>query len=324
MSNSPFPLIVAIRRINAILKNKWVRIFFLTLTLFFTGLYFYNQSQSLIIFIREIDINYYLILISYTLAFIAVILGGYVWVSLLKGFGYPVNCLVGLRIHLISALAKYIPGGVWQVTSKAYLSYEKDIPPNILGIVMLYEVGLTIFSGLGMWMLLSQNIIKAGWFPSRSGSIVSIIGILILLLVFCSPLIIRKFIAKIIKSEHGQLNLCILYRSVFAVFVGWIFLSTSYWLSAIAFGINNLDILTAILVITGSYVTGFLVFFMPNGLIVREGVAAFLLIGILDTNLVIVLSTILRIEIILGEIMGLLIFSFTEKLHKRINLIKKQ
>ena len=323
MSNSPIHLVVVLKRINTFLKNKWVRLFFLALTIFFTGLYFYNQSQSLMALIREIDIKYYLILISYILAFIAVILGGYVWVSLLKGFGYPVNWLMGLRIHLISALAKYIPGGVWQFTSKVYLSYEKDIPPNILGLVMFCEVGLTIFSGLGMGLLLSQNFMKAGWFPSWSGSILSIIGILILLFVFCSPLIIRKLIAKIIKSGHRQLNLCVLYRGVFAVFAGWIFLSTSYWFSAIAFEIKNLDILTAILVITGSYVTGFLVFFMPSGLIVREGVAAFLLIGILDANLVIVLSTILRIEIIIGEIMGLLlIFTFSHKLHKKGKLIK--
>jgi len=122
-------------------------------------------------------------------------------------------------------------------------------------------------------------------------------------LVCISPLLLSKitWTSKYFRKPH-KLYLSIIYR------VGvWVFSSLSFSFLLQALGFSPINFLTLISVIAGSFFIGFIVIFIPDGILVRETAMVFLLQEFISKPEASILSIIFRGELVILELVIILV-----------------
>src|SRR4029079_13441030 len=94
---------------------------------------------------------------------LAVIMGGFVWFFVMRGFACLVAWQQSLQIHMRSNITKYMPGDAWQYMSKAYLSKRYGLSARGVTFALLTELAMVLSSGIaaaafvgGVWHDRSQ------------------------------------------------------------------------------------------------------------------------------------------------------------------------
>ncbi len=85
---------------------------------------------------------------SLVIAAIAGVFWATVWRRMLMQTGSSISWADGVRIYLVSNLAKYVPGSIWGYVSRAYLGRDVGVTLTRVGVSTIWEVGITIVASL--------------------------------------------------------------------------------------------------------------------------------------------------------------------------------
>lgn len=219
-----------------------------------------------------------LILLSLCLSIAITFFQMLLWKKLMQELGVSIHLKNVIKGYELSFLPRYIPGSIWGYASRSeWLHKEFNVAPEITNIGSALEIILLLVSNLG-WSL--SGFLFTGWYkwvlPIIS-PIASVLFLVILRILLKSVNSIINITPKLIITL-GKIRL-----------TSWFFLSIQmvlFWalqgltLLIILYGFSILSPLSfssAInhyFYITGSYclawVVGFLVFFIPSGIGVRE------------------------------------------------------
>ncbi|HSR32343.1 MAG TPA: lysylphosphatidylglycerol synthase domain-containing protein, partial [Anaerolineae bacterium] len=95
-----------------------------------------------------------------------------IWRSMIVRSGNAIGRADGVRIYLVSNLAKYIPGSIWGYVSRVYLGEDEGLTAAGVGVSVVWEVGMAIVASL---------ILTATTIPTYPGEIPDAILNLVLL-----------------------------------------------------------------------------------------------------------------------------------------------
>ena len=231
------------------------------------------------------------------------VLGVWIWGRVLRRFDTPaIDLRVLLRIWFGSALARYVPGAIWQFVAAAQLSRAASLSPALLLTSMLVHVGFS---------LLAASVTAAWTIPAASGAdwrIGALVGVGAVLLTH--PVVVRmavSTVARVARRPAVQWNgswldglellalsvaswLC--YGAAFFLLVGALVpTSGDLWLRLA--GVNAL-----------SFLAGYLVVIAPAGLGIREVSMVMLLSPILPAGIASLVAVASRLWTIAAEIVG--------------------
>ena len=264
-----------------------------------------------------INANWLLIVVAifvYAFVFIAT---GHNWAYMLHKLDQTMTTADYLDIHMTSAFARYIPGGIWNIVGKAYMCTSKGVNKSATTASMILEyVYQIISSGLFLLFFLPVFFNKLGWWLLVLVIVVAI-GILVAL-----PWLVRggvKLLAKIFKEDVSNLHLSakLIYGLLLRYAVVWLITGLGLVLWVLAFDqVTWEQAFYLVLSYPICWVVGF-VSPSPNGLGVREGVMQFLLTGMYTDSLLALITVTSRLWTIVGEVLSFGIFNPLFLLGKR-------
>jgi hypothetical protein len=201
------------------------------------------------------------------------------WRGLLAGLGQRVGLRQGLAIWLVSALARYIPGKFWHMSGMAYLARRSGVNAvHALGANLLLQTLIVAIGTLVFVLTVPAQIAAVG--GSRAEIAIAAVA-LALVLVYLSPIFDRLYARGLaLLRQPGaveRLSTPQKLRFGAGTALAWILNGASFWLFVNATAGRAPPLGTAIGICAAGYVAGFLAFFSPGGLIVRESLYAVLL-----------------------------------------------
>lgn len=254
----------------------------------------------------------------YAIAFLAT---GYNWAYLLWRMDDRVGKREYLHIHMVSALARYIPGGIWNIVGKAYMCTEKGVEKSATIASMILEYVFQIISS-GLFFLfflpvLMQEILT----PVLTGFFLLLV-VLVIFLLPCAVRIGMRILGKVFREDLSGMRMenRYVYR-ILAQYVGvWLF--TGFGLIILVWAFEDISWMQGgylMLSYPISWVVGFLSP-SPNGMGIREGVLRILLGTRYSYELLLLITLTTRIWTILGEVLAFVGFEgyyYLEGLRKR-------
>jgi len=226
--------------------------------------------------------------LSVTLHLATFLLFSKVWCILMKGFGHNIPLLYAFKIGYMANLGRYVPGKIWPVLGMAYLAQKINIPKEVSvaswGIALVFALASSFMAALGGFLLYPdlapveiKGVLGSGIYVAGIGiTVISIILVLapntflrfynLLLRMFRKPEIRFRLNTKTALQVYLGYFVCwICYGMSFWVFLHAVFLSPPIPLSS---GIASFII---------AYQIGYLAFFSPGGIGVREWVLTIML-----------------------------------------------
>ena len=287
------------------------------LILWFMGNQFVKNWQDIKPYLSNMKIGWFIVsIIMYAIVFL---LTGYNWSYLLWKMDSKLGKMDYLDIHMTSALARYIPGGIWNIVGKAYMCTNKGVEKRATTISMILEYVFQIISS-SLFLLFFIPILFSN--NNNSFWIVALAGLLIILTVIFIPNIIKvgiKVIGKVFKDDTSEINLEKKYvYNILGRYVG-VWLLTGIGLIILVIAFSKVEILQGIYLILSypiSWVIGFLSP-SPNGMGIREGVLGVLLGNSYNYQLILLITLTSRIWTILGEIVAFVVFKLVYGINKR-------
>ncbi len=272
---------------------------------------FSNWSQ-----IKEYSWNFHYpsLLISFVLAALSysVLVG--VWNGILKQSGYVISYSKMFKIWFISNLGRYIPGKVWQLLGMLYLLEKEKVPKSkgftvaILAQVLSSMAGILVMLGFLRYDFYRKLFSESLWFLFVL--LAFVLGVLVLIIY---PRLLQKVINLVLgffKKDKISLNYkpknllfyLLSYIGCWFLF-GFCFLifirSITPAPFEIYFGVTG--------AFAGSVTIGFLAFFSPGGVGIREGVLVALLNAYFPLPVATLIALLSRVWITVVELMLFLI-----------------
>ena len=229
----------------------------------------------------------------------------WIWRGVLAAFGYPVPYREAWSIYFIGNLGRYIPGKIWTVAGVAYMAGKSGIPGVIAGTAAVCAQAYSILSSFVFFVLF--YILKNQDFTG-----VTFLWTLpvpfVLMVVFLVPDNLERvlnFALKRFGKEAITLNISTATALKITLFylISWLLFGVSFWFfvsSVAGQGLFNPLYLSGAFAV--SYIIGYLAFFAPGGIGVREGILSLLLAGTVSTGVAAVLVVLLRLIITLVEL----------------------
>lgn len=229
----------------------------------------------------------------------------FIWQRLLFYMGYPLSFSSAWEIFYIGSLGRYIPGKVWTIAGMAYLAEKKGVPGSAAAASAVLA---------NVYSLLSSFVFFVIFFIFREPSTLSgyvllfvpVFGIALVFFVFPRNLeralnILLKLIGRnslnIGISTVSAVKTIALYAlsgGIFA-FAFWLFVSAFVGMGVV----NPLYTGSAYII---AYWAGYLAFFVPGGIGVREGMLGFLFLNIIPASVLIIIAALVRLLVTLIEI----------------------
>lgn len=246
-------------------------------------------------------VSLFLILVTSILYVAATMLS---WRMLLNDTGESISVRLSSIIFFVSQLTKYLPGGVWNFLAAAEEGARYQISRRRSFTVLLSAVAVSIGTGafLSTLLLLSFS-------PSSSVSLLSI-GLLFVGVSLClTPPVFNRLITRVfrlLKKEPLERPLTwkgLFFASTWSL-VAWGLAGAQVWIILTALGMpQSIETFT---LATGGYAlawtAGFMVFFVPAGLGVREAVLGGLLAHFLTPGTILVAVVVSRVMFTCADI----------------------
>ncbi len=263
------------------------------------GYYFKRNYQEISNYLETISIG------RVFLSVLLVLIGKFVLPDLtrisLKKIGYSISYKEALTITSITQLGKYLPGGIWHVAGKFGMYKARKITTKKTTQAIIFE---------NLWLLSSALVIGVVFLLSFSQDVlceflsilcqpsINVVVLILLPILWIIAIIVIDILFY--KEKRYQLNdVLILIGEMLVI---WISFGISFWL---VFPLNS-GFLPAI---TGafslSWVAGYVAFFAPGGIGVREYLLTLILASYFSGNEVAIYASVHRliwvvVEIILG------------------------
>jgi len=213
------------------------------------------------------------------LALLALVLSGGLWAALLRGMGEEVSWREALAVWFLASLARYVPGKVWHISGMAYLARRKGLQAvHAVGASLLVQ-GLVLVTGtLILIATLPAEIAAASGLGVEIGLGLAAAALAALYLSPIFDTAYAKSVALLGQPAPPE-RLSIRQKLLFGVgaALAWGLYGAAFWLFVEGATGRTLPFAAAVGICVAGYLAGFLAFFTPGGLGVREGLYALLL-----------------------------------------------
>ncbi len=290
--------------------KKLLRILFVVIII---SISFYYISRSIItnteaLIQAKANINYALLLCSIGVTTVCVVLGGWEWKLLLTALGHDLSTRQGLRIHLRSNVAKYVPGFAWHIVGKTYLCRQAHIPSRYITVAVGFEfvsmiltaflAALVVLPGVDFVTMSSQERWTVYGLAFLGGGII-FLGL---------PLGLQTVIQTIDREGDWKIRWWGISLTLIVMFFNWLLWGLGFCaLIAAIHPVRSAQIPTFIFTLTSSFVFSLLIIFVPNGIGVRESAMTFLLSTALPSSIAALIAIMIRLVMIVGELIGFVI-----------------
>jgi glycosyltransferase 2 family protein len=200
------------------------------------------------------------------------------WRRILRGMGYKLPVAPAVRIWATSELARYLPGAVWQVVGRVYLARPYGIRGSVTSTSQIFELAAFLLANL---IVAVSCLLVLGWRnlegPARIWLVLAAALVPALLLALHPKVfygIVGRVLTRLGKPQPvKRLGFRALLRLLFRSILMLLWQGLAIWL--VVHELLNLPI-GKWWVVTGAYClawcAGFLAFWAPGGLGVREAV----------------------------------------------------
>lgn len=234
------------------------------------------------------DVGWRTAAFSAVFIFLGYILRACLWAPMLYELtGERIPVLRAFRISAMAWMGRYIPGKVWSVAGKAYLSArDKQLVPTI-GMAVVVEVLWFQIGGI----LIAGTMLVASKSAFIQGSNQFILtGLLIAGIAACHPGIFFRAANFVLELLHRpKLERKPRYRVMLLVMAGnmatFLLWATGFFILAGSFydaGFSQFPVIAG--VFAAAWVLGFFMLLVPAGIGVRESILAFGLSGLLPSD----------------------------------------
>jgi hypothetical protein len=230
------------------------------------------------------------------------------WRGMVEGWGTSLADRSAARIWVLSSMGKYLPGKVWAVAGMAALGREAGVPP---GVATASAIALQLLSiGTGAVIVAATGLAELERIRPGAGvaMIVLVIGAGACFWLIVRPELLNALAARWLGRERvlpGAPPARPLVVGLLANAAAWVAYGVAlYWLAHGVFADAELELVTAILAFTASYLAGFLFLLAPGGLGVREGVFVLLTQSSIGPTHALALAAISRIGMTLADVLA--------------------
>lgn len=240
------------------------------------------------------------------------------WILTVRMFGFHIRWTKGISIYLFSLLGRYVPGGVWSVLGRIYLCRLEGVPDSVSGTSSILEQAYPIVSA---GFIFAVSLL----FWNDTGSAIRVLPALLFVPIFIVFLHPKPFlkIANPILSRMGKapVNIPLSFNNMLFLTgyysLYWLVTGTAFYFFICSFyplDISYIPILSGIYAI--SFVAGYVTFFTPAGLGVREGSLTVLLSFFIPAPIAIGVALLSRLWLIGVELTILLILLLNAETRK--------
>lgn len=219
------------------------------------------------------------LLASLVLLMVQIILLATIWWWSLWLMGAPVGWRLGTSLWLKTQLARYVPGGIWDIAGRLVLGHEAGISVRAMSASIVLEMAMQVLSAsvfLLVALLARANVQASVYVPLAA--LLVLVSVVILL-----PPVFRWLInwgLRLLKRE--PLDIQVTYGNMLllfgARFLGHLMLGVGFVLFARGVTFVTWQQAPAMIAAyVGAWLIGFLAVVIPMGIGVREGVLALLL-----------------------------------------------
>jgi hypothetical protein len=212
----------------------------------------------------------------------------YPWWRIVRSWGYPLGWWQAVRLYFHSSLARYVPGQWWFVPARAYLAERVGVPPAATAASTVVETVLVTGAAAGVALLglstapgLDENAHDALMVASFLAPFV--LGGLIM-----SDLPVRLWNRLAAVVKRGQIPAEMLSGkdardALYGAYGNWALYGLVAWLAlaGVSGGQYEGQGLAAMGIFAASVLGGAVLLFVPQGIVVREGVLVYLLNALL-------------------------------------------
>jgi uncharacterized membrane protein YbhN (UPF0104 family) len=257
-----------------------------TLKLILTGVIIYFVGRQLVqnwpqVSSYDWQVNPPILVLSIIVQLAAFFLYSKVWCIIIEGFGYSVSLPHGFKISYMTNMGRYLPGRVWQVFGMLYLCKKISIPQTVAvaswGITLLFSMIASVIAG-AIAVALNPEIIS-GELAQYTGPSLYVTAATILILSFYFVLQPNRTLGLynwlLTKLNRKPIEARITVAMAAQIYIGsllcWIGYGIAFWLfvQSVAKPID-MPLLWGVAAYIVPYQLGYLAFFTPGGIGVRE------------------------------------------------------
>lgn len=275
---------------------------------YFMGRVVYSNWHD--ISLQEININVYKLIASFFFLLIYLLFLVKNWQLILQYMNINLEFISGIKIFFYSQFGKYLPGKVWTIMGKVYLSNKYGISKKKVVLSSLIEILASMLSGLVLFLI---SICFEKNFKIDSNLLNASLFLIPVLLIFLHPKINGYFInigLKLLKKEAIEIDFT--FNQILSIFFyylfAWLIIGIGFYMLISSFtdiSYTKIPILAGSLSLAGTI--GIISFIAPGGIGVREGILALLLSNIISTPMAILSSLACRVWLTAGEIVMLIV-----------------
>jgi len=254
----------------------------------------------------DFTFTYSYLFLSFPVLFVFFFLRVYAWQVILKKMKIALPLRTCLKVSFLSMMGKFLPGKVWTVLGKIYLSDKEGVPKTEAFTSVAIEIVLEIVASIFFFFLYLFSLMEQ---PLLSPKVLYLLGVVLIGgLVFLHPLVFYTVLNSLLRAlKKETVSAAIKYRDIIQIFLFYIIIvlvqGVAFYLFVNALlyvPFQNLVGLTASFAVAGAL--GTLSFFAPSGLGVREGVLALLLSTYVISPVAVLISLLARIWVTLAEV----------------------
>lgn len=255
----------------------------------------------------EVTINPGLLVFSIFCLLILFLLDAYGWHLILKSLNQTISPQTSIRIWILSSVTRYLPGGIWPYISRVTMAKEAGIEYSTSSVSLYIETLLLASSSLavGFPALLGATGIPVS--PYTALFSLALFGLAmhpkVILLLGLLPGKIGKTFSSLKLPSMRHIFILYLYYVAFWILFGAVFVC--FVLSIISVP-NNHWIQVGGSIALG-FSVGFIVFFFPGGIGIREATIYLLLAPVITPPASALVSVGSRVWVIAGEVLALLL-----------------
>ena len=274
------------------------------LILFFLIRFLFTNWREVATF--DFTFTYSYLILSFPVLLVFFFLRVYAWQAILKKMKVALPLRKCLKISFLSMMGKYLPGKVWTVLGKVYLSDKEGVPKAEAFTSVVIEIVLEIVASIFFFFFYLFSLMEQ---PLLSPKVLYLLGLTMVGgLVFLHPRVFYTVLnALLSRLKKATIPEAITYSDIIQVFLFYIVIvlvqGVAFYLfvnALIYVPFQNLVGLTACFAVAGAL--GTLSFFAPSGLGVREGILALLLSTYIISPIAVLISLLARIWVTLVEV----------------------
>lgn len=226
------------------------------------------------------------------------------WRAVVTDLGSPLKLISAANLYFVSQLGKYLPGGVWNFLAIAEMGKDLGVPRSRSLISTIVSI---LISVVAAGLIAVPGIIALQVIPEPYGWVMLIA--LPVLAMFLIPSVLNRLINLALKvTKRPALEQPFSARGIVIStawsMLSWVLAGGCVYLLATELGADASPV--GFIGATGAYslawAAGFLVFFVPAGIGVREVVLGAMLAGQLDTGSVLAVVLVTRVLVTLADV----------------------